>query len=78
MATRTAIRQRLDIQAEAPDAWEAMIALDTAIGLDESRRMLVKLRASLINGCVYIDAVVLGRFALDAGRACSSGCAPRA
>ncbi len=53
MATRTAIRQRLDIQAEAPDAWEAMVALDAAIGLDESLRVLVKLRASLINGCVY-------------------------
>jgi len=66
MATRTAIRQRLDIRAEAREAWEAMVALDAAIGLDESLRVLVKLRASLVNDCVYcID--LHSREGLDAG-----------
>jgi AhpD family alkylhydroperoxidase len=43
-----------------------MIALDAAIGLDESLRVLVKLRGSLTNGCVYcID--LHSREGLDAG-----------
>jgi AhpD family alkylhydroperoxidase len=45
--------QRIDVMAELPEAYEAMAALDDATGLDERLRVLVKLRASLINGCVY-------------------------
>jgi AhpD family alkylhydroperoxidase len=44
---------RIDVLAELPEAYEAMAALDDVIGLDERLRVLVKLRASLINGCVY-------------------------
>jgi AhpD family alkylhydroperoxidase len=49
----TTMNQRIDVTAEVPEAYEAMAALDGVIGLDEKLRVLVKLRASLINGCVY-------------------------
>jgi AhpD family alkylhydroperoxidase len=44
---------RVDVLAEVPEAYEATAALDEAIGLDERLRVLVKLRASFVNGCVY-------------------------
>ncbi len=47
------MKPRIDVTAELPHAYEAMAALDQVIGLDEKLRVLVKLRASLINGCVY-------------------------
>ena len=53
MAIQVAPPTRIDVIAEVPHAYEAMGALDDAIGLDERLRVLVKLRASLINGCVY-------------------------
>jgi AhpD family alkylhydroperoxidase len=49
----TPITQRIDLMAEASAAYEAMAALDQAVDLDENLRVLVKLRASMINGCVY-------------------------
>jgi AhpD family alkylhydroperoxidase len=52
-AYATTMKERISISAEVPEAYEAMTALDDAIGLDEKLRVLVKLRASLINGCVY-------------------------
>lgn len=42
--------------AAAPAAWQAMIALETALvksGLEQSLYHLVKTRASQINGCAY-------------------------
>lgn len=53
MATQTKLRQRIDLQAEVPEAWDEMVALESAIGLDQQLQVLVKLRASLLNGCVY-------------------------
>lgn len=53
MATYSTTEPRIDIQAEAPDAWKAMVALDGAAGLEDQLQVLVKLRASMINGCVY-------------------------
>jgi AhpD family alkylhydroperoxidase len=49
----TTMDERIDITAEVPEAYDAMVALDQAAGLDEKLRVLVKLRASLINGCAY-------------------------
>jgi AhpD family alkylhydroperoxidase len=49
----TPMTQRLDIFGEAPDAYEAMTALDGSVDLDEKLRVLVKLRASMVNGCVH-------------------------
>lgn len=53
----TTTQQRIDIHAEAPQAYKAMAALDGEIDLDERLRVLVKLRASLVNGCVYCIAL---------------------
>lgn len=47
---------RLDIRAEAPDLYRAMLRLSGAVsgtGLDARLLDLVKLRASQINGCAY-------------------------
>ena len=67
MATNArALEQRIDIQSEAPGAWRAMLALDAAVALDERLHVLVKQRASMLNGCVYcID--MHGKEGLDAG-----------
>jgi AhpD family alkylhydroperoxidase len=43
----------MEIQREARDPYRAMVALDRAVGLDEQLHLLVKLRASLVNGCAY-------------------------
>jgi AhpD family alkylhydroperoxidase len=66
MATDTTTEPRIDLQAEAPGAWDAMVALDGAVGLAEDLRVLVKLRASQINGCVYCINLH-SKEALDAG-----------
>lgn len=47
------MQARIDIEAELPEAYEAMLALGRAVVLDDRLRVLVKLRASMINGCVY-------------------------
>ena len=47
---------RLDYQKAAPDAFNAMLALETAVrrsGLEHSLIELVKMRVSQINGCAY-------------------------
>lgn len=50
------MQSRLEIQKVAPQAYRAMAALETYVrnsGLEEALILLVKLRASQINGCSY-------------------------
>ncbi|TDE11417.1 carboxymuconolactone decarboxylase family protein [Jiangella asiatica] len=52
----TAVRDRLDVEALAPAAYKALVALDSRSGqgpLPSTLLDLVKLRASQINGCAY-------------------------
>jgi AhpD family alkylhydroperoxidase len=66
MATQVRLRQRIDLHAEWPKAWDAMVGLEGSIELEQRLRVLVKLRASLLNGCVYcID--LHGREGLEGG-----------
>ena len=44
---------RLDYKALAPDVYKAMIALDRSISLEPKLRELVKVRASILNGCAF-------------------------
>jgi len=44
---------RMDIGAQARGDYRAMAALDRTISFDPSLRELIKLRASIINGCAY-------------------------
>jgi AhpD family alkylhydroperoxidase len=46
----------LDLRDHAPDSMRAMLRLERAVnesGLDERIRELVKVRASMLNGCAY-------------------------
>jgi AhpD family alkylhydroperoxidase len=45
--------ERMDIGCEAPTLSRAMVALETEIQLDPVLRELVRLRASILNGCAY-------------------------
>ena len=60
---------RLDIARHARGAYRAMSALEGAIELDSVLRELVKLRASILNGCAYcvdmhtLDAAARGETA---------------
>ena len=47
--------QRMDISVEAPDGFKAVLALNKTVAsnLDHSLFELVKLRASMINGCAF-------------------------
>jgi AhpD family alkylhydroperoxidase len=45
--------QRIDLLAEARDAYRAMAAFDRAIELDPQLRELIKIRASQLNGCAF-------------------------
>jgi AhpD family alkylhydroperoxidase len=50
------MQSRLEIQKIAPQAYRTMLALETYVrnsGLEEALILLVKLRASQINGCSY-------------------------
>ncbi len=50
------MQSRLDIQETAPQAYRAMFGLETYIrnsGLEPALLLLVKLRASQINGCAF-------------------------
>ncbi|WP_348269169.1 carboxymuconolactone decarboxylase family protein [Edaphobacter paludis] len=50
------MQSRLEIQKVAPQAYRTMAALETYVrnsGLEEALILLVKLRASQINGCSY-------------------------
>jgi AhpD family alkylhydroperoxidase len=44
---------RMEIWREAPEVYRAMIALDRAVSLEPRLRELVKVRASILNGCAY-------------------------
>ena len=46
-------QQRLEIGRVAPALTNAQVALEQAINLDPVIRELVKLRASILNGCAY-------------------------
>ena len=43
----------MDTRRAVPDLHRAMVALDDAVSLDPALRELVRLRASLINGCAF-------------------------
>ena len=43
----------MDTRRTAPVQHKAMLALDAAISLDPGLRELVRIRASLLNGCAY-------------------------
>lgn len=45
--------RRIDLRAQAPQVYDAMIALDRSIQLDHQLRELVKIRASILNGCAF-------------------------
>jgi AhpD family alkylhydroperoxidase len=45
--------ERMNIGREAPALSRALVALEREIRLDPSLRELVKLRASILNGCAY-------------------------
>ena len=45
--------ERMDIGREAPELSRALVALERAIRIDPTLRELVKLRASILNGCAY-------------------------
>ncbi len=62
------LRQRLDTLRAAPDAHRAMLALDGAVATDPELRELVRVRASMINGCAYCIQLH-AREALAAGEA---------
>ena len=43
----------MDTRRTAPETHAAMVALDAAIDLEPALRELVKVRASLVNGCAF-------------------------
>lgn len=45
--------ERMNIRREAPVLSRAMVALEREIRIDSALRELVKLRASILNGCAY-------------------------
>jgi AhpD family alkylhydroperoxidase len=45
--------QRIDLLAEARDAYRAMAAFDRSIELDPELHELVKIRSSQVNGCAF-------------------------
>ncbi|WP_434562323.1 carboxymuconolactone decarboxylase family protein [Pseudomonas sp. Z5-35] len=50
------MQPRIDFYAASPDAYKAMLALETAVsklGLEKSLLELVRLRSSQINGCAF-------------------------
>lgn len=50
------MEQRLNMPKLAPEAYKAMIALDTTMSsffLNNTQKELIKIRASQINGCAF-------------------------
>ena len=45
--------ERLDVRREAPQLAQALAGLEREIRIDSAVRELVKLRASILNGCAY-------------------------
>ncbi|HKP18557.1 MAG TPA: carboxymuconolactone decarboxylase family protein [Gaiellaceae bacterium] len=50
---RVVARQRMDTRRSAPELHRALIELDAAVAFDPPLRELVRLRASILNGCAY-------------------------
>lgn len=51
-----AMAQRIQLSALEPASYQAMVALERSVanaGLDERTRHLIKLRASIVNGCAF-------------------------
>ena len=46
--------ERLDVRREAPQLAQALAGLEREIRIDSAVRELVKLRASILNGCAYL------------------------
>ena len=44
---------RMNLRGQAPAAYQAMVAFDNAIELDAALGELVKVRASILNGCAF-------------------------
>jgi len=53
MAPATEHEQRVDLRAQAPSVYRAMAAFDRSIEFDPALRELVKIRASIVNGCAF-------------------------
>jgi AhpD family alkylhydroperoxidase len=51
--TTSAPSPRISIPRLARDAYRAQVALDRSIELDPALRELLKMRASIVNGCAY-------------------------
>ncbi|MBP7596851.1 MAG: carboxymuconolactone decarboxylase family protein, partial [Candidatus Microthrix sp.] len=49
------MEQRIDMWKQAPDAFKAVLALETYAkkNVDPTLFELIKIRASMINGCAY-------------------------
>jgi AhpD family alkylhydroperoxidase len=45
--------ERMNIAVEAPELSRALVALEREFRIDPVLRELVKLRASILNGCAY-------------------------
>ena len=45
--------ERMNIAVEAPELSRALVALERELRIDPVLRELVKLRASILNGCAY-------------------------
>jgi AhpD family alkylhydroperoxidase len=52
-ATASVEAERMDIGRAAPELSRALVALEGQIRIDPTLRELVKLRASILNGCAY-------------------------
>lgn len=46
-------RERMNIHRDTPDVSRAMVALEHEIKVEPVLRELIKLRASILNGCAY-------------------------
>jgi AhpD family alkylhydroperoxidase len=53
MTTTTQHQPRISLGRMAPESYRAMVALDKTVKLDPKLYDLVKLRASILNGCAY-------------------------
>jgi AhpD family alkylhydroperoxidase len=53
--------ERMNIAVEAPELSRALVALERELRIDRVLRELVKLRASILNGCAYCIDLHQGR-----------------
>ena len=64
--------ERMNIAVKAPELSRALVALERELRIDPVLRELVKLRASILNGCAYCIACTPRTRARPTNR--SSGC----